>query len=91
AVDGTLEQLVPRYMQAYIAYRQSRGEPVYPDANGTLRVTFGRVSGYRPHDGLLKLPFTTLEGVLEKHTGQAPFDAPAALREAAAAQRGSPY
>lgn len=91
AVDGTLEQLVPRYMQAYIAFRQSRGEPVYPDANGTLRVTFGRVSGYRPRDGVFKLPFTTLEGVLEKHTGQAPFDAPEALREAAATRRHGPY
>ena len=45
-----------------IAYRESRGEPVYPDANGTLRVTYGTVKGYSPRDGVFYTPFTTAGG-----------------------------
>ena len=60
----------------------SRGEVVYPDANSTLRVTFGTVRGYRPRDGVLYTPFTIVEGIAEKHTGEVPFDAPEAELEA---------
>jgi hypothetical protein len=48
---------------------------VYPDANNSLRITFGTVQGYSPRDGVIYKPFTTLEGVAEKHTGVEPFDA----------------
>ena len=51
------------------------GMPVYSDANGTLRLTFGHVQGYRPQDALQALPFTTLSGLAAK-AGDAPFDAP---------------
>lgn len=50
----------------------------YPDANGTLRVTFGRVDGFFPRDGLIAAPRTRLTGILEK-AGDAPYDAPLAL------------
>lgn len=60
------------------------GAPIAPDANGTLRVSFAHVQGYAPRDGMAYTPFTTLAGVLEKHTGEDPFDAPEALRRAAA-------
>ncbi len=69
--------LRPAYVRALIAWRQTQGRPTYADANGTLRVTFGRVGGYRPRDGVEYLPFTTLAGVAAKATGEAPFDAPA--------------
>jgi len=59
------------------------GAPIAPDANGTLRVSFAHVQGYAPRDGMTYTPFTTLAGILEKHTGKEPFDAPAALRRAA--------
>ncbi|MDM4765297.1 S46 family peptidase [Pelomonas sp. SE-A7] len=90
-VDGTLERVIPRYMQAFIAFKKSQGKPVYPDANSTLRVTFGSVAPYAPRDGITKGPFTTLEGILEKHTGQSPFNAPKALLEAAQAKRYGAY
>ncbi|MEI6050857.1 MAG: S46 family peptidase, partial [Bacteroidota bacterium] len=56
-----------------------KGTGMYPDANGTKRFTWGKIKGYRPADAVWYYPFTTLEGVVEKNTGIAPFDAPAAL------------
>ena len=58
-------------------------KPIAPDANGTLRISFAHVQGYAPRDGVRYTPFTTLAGVLEKHTGQEPFDVPLAVRDAA--------
>jgi hypothetical protein len=58
---------------------------VAPDANGTLRVTLGRVEGYTPRDGVRMEPQTTLAGVVEKNTGEEPFAAPPELLAAAAA------
>jgi hypothetical protein len=52
-----------------------------PDANGTLRLTYGRVRGYSPADAVLMSPITTVEGVIEKTTAQEPFDTPAKLIE----------
>ncbi len=66
------------------------GKPIAPDANGTLRISFAHVQGYAPRDGLRYTPFTTLGGVLEKHTGQPPFDAPDAVRAAAEKQMALP-
>jgi hypothetical protein len=51
-VDGNLEKVIPQYMAAVIAYKKSQGKPVYPDANSTLRVTYGTVSPYAPRDGI---------------------------------------
>ena len=75
-LQGRFEQARPRFMEALIAYNQSRGKSVYPDANSTLRVTYGTVKGYSAKDGIRYLPFTTLRGILEKDTGQEPFNAP---------------
>jgi hypothetical protein len=86
-VDGNLERVIPQYMAAVIAWKKSQGKPVYPDANSTLRVTFGTVSPYSPRDGVTKGPFTTVEGILEKGTGKEPFIVPASLSEAIKAKR----
>lgn len=86
-IDGNLERVIPQYMQAVIAWKQSQGKPVYPDANSTLRVTYGTVSPYSPRDGLSKGPFTTVEGIVEKVTGKAPFEAPQGLLDAVKEKR----
>lgn len=86
-IDGQLDWIIPQYMQAVIDWKKSQGKPVYPDANSTLRVTFGNVGAYSPRDGITKGPFTTVEGIVEKHTGQDPFIAPAPLLEAIKAKR----
>nr|WP_298153748.1 S46 family peptidase [uncultured Pseudoxanthomonas sp.] len=77
----------PVYLQALADYKKSQGEFVYPDANLSLRITFGNVMGYAPKDGVEYTPFTTLEGVVAKETGQDPFDSPKALLDAVAARR----
>jgi hypothetical protein len=78
-------------MEAWIAYQQSGGRAVYPDANATLRVTYGHVAGYWPRDGVRYEPFTTLAGILEKDTGVEPFDAPAQLLGAIRSGDQGPY
>ncbi len=78
ARDGEMSKLRPRYMEAVIAWKNSQQLPVYPDANGSLRVTFGNVQGVAPRDGVSYAPFTTAQGIVEKNTGVAPFDAPEA-------------
>ncbi len=55
-------------------YYQSNKKEIYADANGTLRVTYGNVSGVELRDGVYYKPFTTLEGIAEKHSGEEPFN-----------------
>jgi hypothetical protein len=59
-----------------------RGARFYPDANSTLRVSVASVRGYEPRDGVMHLPFTTVGGMLSKHTGEGEFDVPDALLRA---------
>lgn len=77
----------PLYLQALADYKASRGEFVYPDANSSLRITFGNVKPYTKLDGTPQQPFTLLEQVAAKHTGEEPFDAPQALLDAVEAKR----
>nr|WP_203415201.1 S46 family peptidase [Pseudoxanthomonas suwonensis] len=77
----------PVYLQAVADYKKSQGKAVYPDANLSLRITFGNVTGYEPKDGVAYTPFTTLEGLVAKNTGEDPFDSPQALLDAVAARR----
>lgn len=56
-----------------------KGTGMYPDANGTIRFTWGRVKGYKPADAVWYEPFTTFGGMVAKNTGEDPFDAPAGL------------
>ncbi len=74
---GQFQRWRPEYMEAVIAYNRSLGQPIYADANSSLRVTFGQVRGNQPKDGLINQPFTSLEGILGKDTGIEPFNAPA--------------
>ncbi len=74
----------PVYLAAVQDYKRSRGEGVYPDANLSLRITYGNVMGYTPKDGVAYTPFTHLDGLAAKATGVEPFDAPKAQLEAIA-------
>ncbi|MCL1124096.1 S46 family peptidase [Shewanella surugensis] len=75
-LTGELMKVRPQYMAALIAYYRAQGKPIYADANSSLRVSVGYVKGYSPEDGLYAEPFTRLEGIVQKNTGIAPFDAP---------------
>jgi len=55
---------------------------MYPDANSTMRVTYGQVSGYVPRDAVKYNPVTYLDGVMEKYKpGDYEFDVPSKLIE----------
>lgn len=43
-----------------------KGQAMYPDANLTMRLTYGTVKGYSPKDGVIYRYYTTLDGVMEK-------------------------
>ena len=53
---------------------------IFPDANSTLRVTYGKVKGYKPNDAVVYEPITYLDGVIEKYIpGDYEFDVPKKL------------
>jgi hypothetical protein len=82
--EGDLLRLRPGYMDALIAYRQKQGRAVYPDANATLRVSYGKVTPLKARDAVTYEPLTTTAGIVEKNTGAVPFDAPKPLLDAIA-------
>lgn len=54
----------------------------FPDANGTLRVTYGQVRGYQPRDAVYYEPVSYLEGVIEKYVpDDYEFDVPQKLQD----------
>ncbi|GAB5348241.1 S46 family peptidase [Alteriqipengyuania sp. 357] len=73
---GRALALRPAYMEAITQWQAQQGMLPYPDANSTLRITYGNVMGGSPFDGMEYLPFTTLEGITQKDTGIDPFNAP---------------
>ncbi len=89
---GAESRLRPRYVAALVA---QAGGPVAPDANGTLRVTYGTVKGRSGPDGVAWLPFTTLAGIEQKNTGKGEFAAPsrelAAIAALRAGKQETPY
>ncbi|SEM88206.1 dipeptidyl-peptidase 7. Serine peptidase. MEROPS family S46 [Stigmatella aurantiaca] len=86
--EGARRRLRPEWRRAVLAHA---GKPVAPDANGTLRVTFAKVEGYSPRDGVFYTPQTTLSGVLAKHTDAEPFDVPDKVLATARERRFGPW
>ncbi|MBR8719878.1 Dipeptidyl-peptidase 7 [Bacteroides pyogenes] len=54
------------WVKGMMDLRQEKGIAIYPDANSTLRLTYGRVLPYEPADGMVYEAHTTLKGVMEK-------------------------
>lgn len=91
AIQGALLKTRPAYMQAVIAFNQSKGKPVYPDANSTLRITYGHVDGYPASDGVYKTPFTSVRGMIAKQQPTGVFQLPANLVKAYQAKQYDGY
>lgn len=91
AIQGALLNTRPAYMQAVIAFNQSKGKPVYPDANSTLRITYGHVDGYPAADGVYKTPFTSVRGMIAKQQPTGVFQLPAKLVQAYQAKQYDGY
>ena len=58
-----------------------------PDANSTLRFTYGHIRGYSPADASFLAPITTLAGVMEKTRDEYPYDTPQIVRELLQSER----
>jgi len=76
------------YMEAILKMKDGK---IAPDANGTIRFTYGNVEGYRPMDAVRYRPITTVKGVIEKDRGEAPFNVPNKLKELHGAKDFGPY
>ncbi len=63
--NGQLEVLLPKYTSLRAQLKKSN---FIPDANATLRFTYGNVKSYSPDDAVNHYPFTTIKGILEKNT-----------------------
>jgi hypothetical protein len=72
---GQLQAARSAYMRGMLAFAEAQGQELYPDANGSLRFTYGKVTG-KDVDGEVWEPFTTAEGLAAKQTGKGEFDAP---------------
>ena len=71
--DGALSKLSALLVDVKQQFQKTS---FIPDANSTLRLTFGRIKGYSPADATYYKPITTLTGVIEKSTGEDPYATP---------------
>ncbi|WP_343306419.1 S46 family peptidase [Chitinophaga niabensis] len=80
ALQPEINRLQRQYMQAQMEVLKDKR--FYPDANSTLRITYGKVNGYDPRDAVTYDIATTLDGVMEKYKpGDYEFDVPEKLRD----------
>jgi hypothetical protein len=80
---NSITTIRPLYVAAIQEFRRAtnRGLPYYPDANFTLRFTYGDIRGYKPRNAITYDYQTSLAGVMAKDTGEEPFNAPEKLKE----------
>lgn len=79
-VQDRINRLQRDYMQAQMDVFKEK--TFYPDANSTMRVTYGKAMGYEPRDAVKYEYYTYLDGVMEKYKpGDYEFDVPEKLRE----------
>lgn len=80
-LNADIEALQRTYMKAILEFSKPE-DRIFPDANSTLRVTYGKVKGYAPADAVYYSPVTYLEGVMEKYVpNDYEFDVPQKLRD----------
>jgi hypothetical protein len=80
SIQSRINKLQRTYMQAQMDVMKEK--KFYPDANSTLRVTYGKVKGYQARDAVWFEPYTYLDGVMQKYkAGDYEFDVPEKLRE----------
>ena len=72
-------------------YYDSIDKQIYADANSTLRVTFGNVLGISLQDAVYYHPFTSLEGIVKKNTGEEPFNISKKLEDLINSKDYGPY
>ncbi len=78
AFNAKIGLLRMKLLEATMAWK---GSDIYPDANRTLRLTYGVIKSYNPRDAVHYDYQTSLGGVMEKETGEDPFIVPQKLRQ----------
>jgi len=79
-IHAAIDANMKRYMAGLM--EMNEGNALYPDANLTLRVTYGEVEGYDPRDGVHYKYYTTLSGIMEKDNPEIyDYDVPERLKE----------
>ena len=82
AMDVEEKLEVPRRTYIAALKEMNASTPMYPDANSTMRTTFGTICDYYPADGVHYNYYTTTKGILEKEVpGDFEFDVPAKLKD----------
>lgn len=84
SVNKEITLLYRAYMRGMMKYNEETGggKIFYPDANSTLRVTYGKVKGYSPADAVYYTPISSLEGIIQKDNPEIyDYDIPQKLRD----------
>jgi hypothetical protein len=90
ASSGAISEANKAFTKGLMEWKD--GEPSYPDANSTMRLTYGTVKSYSPKDGVLYKHYTTLKGVIEKENNDDyEFRVPARLHEIYMTKDYGPY
>ena len=82
------------YMRGQMQFNEEMqtGKVFYPDANSTLRVTYGKVKGYKPADAVYYTPVSTLDGIIEKDNPEIyDYNIPQKLRDLHAVKNYGPW
>lgn len=80
----SIQKQIDKTLKTYVAgvMAMNKGEKLWPDANKTMRVSYGKVEGYKPMDGVRYNYFTTLKGIMEKDNPAVyDYDVPQKLRD----------
>lgn len=80
----SIQKQIDKTLKTYVAgvMAMNEGEKLWPDANKTMRVSYGKVEGYKPMDGVRYNYFTTLKGIMEKDNPAVyDYDVPQKLRD----------
>ncbi len=84
-----INQLQKKYMQGIMA---AVDKQIFPDANGTLRISYGVIKGYEPRDAVYYFPISHVRGIIEKYKpGDYEFDVPKRLIELYEKKDYAPY
>lgn len=87
--EGVLNKLMGDYVAVKEVFQSKN---FIPDANSTLRLTYGHIKGYAPADATYMKPFTTIEGIIQKgNLGLPEFDYPQEIKAAYLNKNFGPY
>jgi hypothetical protein len=76
--NGAISALMPKFTEIKMRFYDNT---FIPDANATLRLTYGYIKGFKPEDGVYNKPFTHIKGILEKAKESGDYYLPKSILE----------